>query len=211
MGTTRKLEADVEQPASAYAMKISLLGSKPAIWRRFCVPADITFDRLHDVIQIVMGWEESHLHCFEINGRKFSESDEDMDVDWMEEAEFVLSDLVPRAGAKFLYEYDFGDGWEHELLVERIDEVPKGHGACIQCLDGKRACPPEDVGGIGGFEEYLSALENPKHPEHIEYREWRGPFDPKAFDLNAVNIEIAKYCRWSRPRAVSQELFAGHG
>jgi len=159
------------QPMTAYVFKITLLDSKPAIWRRFCVPGDITLDRLHDVVQIVMGWEESHLHCFEIDGRQFSESDEDMDAEWLEEAGFILRDLVPRAGIKFIYEYDFGDAWRHELLVERIDEVPEGHRVCIVCMDGKRACPPEDVGGIGGYEEYLAALKNPKHSEHESYRE----------------------------------------
>lgn len=196
-----------DQAKTAYTIKITLLGSKPPIWRRFCVPGEITLDRLHDVIQIVMGWEESHLHRFEINGQRFSEKPEE-EADGAEEAGFVLSELLRKARTKFLYEYDFGDGWEHELIVERIDEVPEGHRACIGCIGGKRACPLEDVGGVDGFAEYIAALKNPKHPEHESYREWRGPFDPSEFGPDAVNFELAKYCRWSRPRSFSQELFA---
>ena len=206
------LDTRTAKAPAAYTIKITLRGSKPSIWRRFCVPAEITLDRLHDVIQIVMGWEESHLHCFEIDGRKFTEDPEEPDSDRVEEADFVLSDLVPRSGTKFTYEYDFGDGWRHELLVESVDEVPEEHRACISCMDGKRACPPEDVGGIGGYEEYLAALKDPKHPEHRSYQEWRGPsFDPNTLDFDAVNIELAKYSRWSRPRPVLQELFVGNG
>lgn len=198
-----------DRSKTAYTLKITLLGSKPSIWRRFCVPGEITLDRLHDIIQIVMSWEESHLHRFTINDRRFSEKPED-EADGEEDADFALSDLVPKVKTKFLYEYDFGDGWEHALLVESINEVPEGHRACVCCMDGKRACPPEDVGGIDGYAEYLLALKDPKHPEHEPYLEWRGPFDPTEFDIDAVNFELAKYCRWSRPRSISQELFA-HG
>ena len=199
-----------DEAKTAYVIKITLLGSKPPIWRRFCVRGDITLDRLHDVIQIVMGWEESHLHRFEINGRRFSEKPEE-EADGAEEGGFVLSELLRKARTKFLYEYDFGDGWGHELLVESINEVPEGHRACIGCIEGKRACPPEDVGGIDGYAEYLAALKDPKHPEHKSYQDWRGSFDPLEFDIDVVNFELAKYCRWSRPRSVSQELFAGGG
>lgn len=194
---------------TAYIIKIALVGSKPSIWRRFCVPGEITLDRLHDVIQIVMGWEEYHLHRFEINGRRFTENPEE-DAEGEEESGFFLSELVQQRRTKFLYAYDFGDGWHHELVVESIDEVPEGHLACIICMDGKRACPPEDAGGIDGYAEYLAALKDPKHPEHKSYRDWSGPFDPSEFDLDAVNLELAKYCRWARPRSVSQEIFA-HG
>lgn len=192
---------------TAYIIKISLVGAKPAIWRRFCVPGEITLDRLHDVIQIVMGWHECHLHRFEIDGKRYSEAPEDAEVEGTEEGSFRLWDLVPRTKTKFLYEYDFGDGWTHELTVEQIDDVPKGHHACIGCMDGKRSCPPEDVGGVDGYAEFLAALKNPQHTEHEGYLEWcGGEFDPNAFDLDAVNLELARYARWSRPRQLPQDL-----
>jgi len=193
----------------AYVLKINLVGIKPTIWRRFCVPGEITLDRLHDVIQIVMGWSETHLHRFEISGRRFTEQPEDVDQDGQDEAAVVLHDVVPRAGARFLYGYDFGDNWRHEILVEAIDEVPEAHRACIRCLEGKRACPPEDVGGTGGFDEFLEAIKDRKHPEHQSHMDWCGGFDPNAFDCDAVNFELARCARWSRPRSVETQLFAG--
>ncbi len=199
-----------DSPGAAYVIKISLLDTKPSIWRRFCVPGGITLDRLHDVIQIVMGWQECHLHCFEIDGQRYTESPEDPEVDGQEEAGFKLSDLVSRAKAKFAYKYDFGDGWRHELAVESIGQVPKGHRACIGCMDGKRSCPPEDVGGIDGYAEFLAALCDPNHSEHDSYKEWCGAgFDPKAFDSELTNVELGKYARWSRPRQVDQQLAGG--
>lgn len=189
---------------TAYIIKITLLGSKPPIWRCFCVPGQTTLDRLHDVIQIVMGWQESHLHCFEIDGQRYSEAPEDMDTDGQEEGNFRLCDLVPRAKTKFSYEYDFGDGWQHTLIVDSIETVPPGHRVRVTCLAGEGSCPPEDVGGPDGYKEFLAALDNPKHPEHESYREWcGGGFDRTAYDLDAVNFELAKYTRWSRPRHLS--------
>ena len=199
--------AHAKSVETAYVIKITLTGNKPPIWRRFCVPGEITLDRLHDVIQIVMGWQESHLHCFKIGGQGYTEAPEDVSVDGREEGNFRLCDVVPRVRTEFSYEYDFGDGWRHALIVNTIDAVPAGHRACLGCLDGKRSCPPEDVGGIDGYDEFLAALDDQKHPEHETYREWcGGHFDPSAFDVNEVNLELAKYARWSRPRLVAQEL-----
>ena len=195
---------------SAYVMKVSLIDSKPAIWRRFCVPGQTTLDRLHDIIQIVMGWQECHLHSFTIAGQRYTEAPGDHDDDAQEESGFTLAELVPQANAKFTYQYDYGDDWQHELRVESISEVPEGHKACIGCMDGKRNCPPEDVGGIDGFNEFLAAIRDSKHPEHASYLDWcGGSYDPRALDLDLINGELAKYARWSRPRAVSQELLAG--
>ena len=196
-------------PQLAYVMKIRLIESKPAIWRRFCVPGETTLDRLHDIIQVVMGWRECHLHSFLIDGQRYTESPGDYDEDALDESGFALAELVLQENAKFTYQYDYGDDWQHELVVESINEVPDGHKACIGCMDGKRNCPPEDVGGITGFSEFLAAIRDPKHPEHDDYLEWHGGrFRPNAFDLDEVNDELAKYARWSRPRAVPQELLA---
>jgi len=192
---------------TAYQIKMALSGIKPPIWRRFSVPGEITLDRLHDVIQIVMGWEEMHLHCFEINGQRYTEAPEDADLDGVEEGRHRLCDLIKRPKAKFTYEYDFGDGWHHTLVIEKITPVPKDHEARIVCLHGRRSCPPEDVGGIWGYGEFLAALANPEHAEHTEYLEWcGGEFDPDAFDEDTVNLELLKYARWSRPRVLSDAL-----
>ena len=197
----------VKSEDTAYVIKITLTGSKPPIWRRLCVPGEITLDRLHDVIQIIMGWQECHLHCFEIGGQRYTEAPEDVSTDGQEEGDFRLCDLVPRAKTKFSYEYDFGDRWQHTLIVDAIDAVPTGHRACVGCLDGKRSCPPEDVGGLDRYYEFLAALDDPQHPEHEGYQEWcGGHFDPKAFDIDEVNLELGKYVWWSRPRRLSQAL-----
>lgn len=195
---------------AAYTLKITLSGSKPPIWRRFCLPGAVTLDRLHDVIQIVMGWQETHLHRFEIAHRCYEEKSEESEADALNEGEYRLCDLVAGKGDRFTYEYDFGDGWRHVLLIEAVTRPPAGHGACVACLDGRRRCPPEDVGGSDGYAEFLSALGDPDHPERASYLEWcGGDFDPAAFDLDAVNLELAKYVRWARPRTVDQELWAG--
>ncbi|MBN1488712.1 MAG: plasmid pRiA4b ORF-3 family protein [Phycisphaerae bacterium] len=192
---------------AVYVIKIVLRESKPAIWRRFRVPGAISLDRLHDVIQIVMGWQEKHLHCFEIGDQRYTEAPEDCDTEGIEEAHFTLDDLVSSAKTKFAYQYDFGDSWWHTLKVERVTPVPRGHCAYVACMDGKRSCPPEDVGGIDGYSEFLNAMKDRTHPEHESYQEWHGSaFDPKAFDADAVNLELAKYVRWTRPRAIAQEL-----
>lgn len=198
---------DTPPNETAYVIKIRLLDTKPQIWRRFFVPGGITLDRLHDVIQIVMGWQECHLHEFRIAGRKYTERTDESRDDELEEAGFKLCDLVQTERGRFIYTYDFGDGWNHELLVEEIREVPKGHRACIGCLDGKRRCPPEDVGGVHGFAEFLKAIQDEKHEEHESYLEWcGGSFDAGEFDVDLVNVDLAKFARWSRPRRVVQQM-----
>lgn len=147
------------------------------------------------------------MHCFKINGCTYTEAPEDPEIDGEEESDFKLADLLPRASMTFTYDYDFGDGWHHSLAIESVTEVPNERRAYLGCLDGKRSCPPEDVGGIEGFQEFLKAIREPKHPEHESFREWwGGQFDAAAFDLEAVNSELAKYARWTRPRGVSQDL-----
>ena len=195
---------------TAYTLKINLDGIKPRIWRTFSVPGEITLDRLHDVIQIVMGWQESHLHCFQIDGERYTEASEDQEMDGLEEGGAKLCDLVLRAKIRFEYEYDFGDGWHHTLVVDHIQQVPEKHRACVACFEGKRRCPPEDVGGVSGYEEFVEAIRDSKHEEHDRYLEWvGGKFDSEHFDIRAVNLELLKYARWARPRVHQQELLVG--
>lgn len=175
-----------------YQLKITLKGSKPPIWRRFQVPADITLVRLHDVIQDVMGWTDSHLHQFIIGDTYYGRRDPEFGLDdVMDERKTKLSQVVRNVKAKFAYEYDFGDGWEHLLVLEKILPPDPG-GRYPVCLDGKRNCPPEDCGGIWGYEgHFLKAIQNPKHPDHEDMLEWIGDsFDPEAFDVEEVNQRL---------------------
>lgn len=173
-------------------LKVMLIGSKPPIWRRILVADTTTLSQLHNILQIVMGWDDYHLHMFTINGQIYGdpEGDEYGDLGTKNEARFKLNQLVSGEGLKFRYEYDFGDSWEHELIVEKILLAEKGVRYPL-CIAGKRACPPEDVGGVWGYEDFLRAIANPKHPEHDEYLEWiDGGFDPERFDLEEVNDRL---------------------
>jgi len=190
---------------TAYRLRITLQGLHPPIWRRIVVPGDITLDRLHDVIQIVFDWLDNHLHRFEIDGVEYTEGPEE-DPDWKaeEEGEFLLCDLVAQPRQTFLYEYDFGDGWRLDILVEKIDTIPEDYELDLGCLAGERAAPPDDVGGLGGYEHFLAAVNDPGHPEHDRYlRWWGGSFDPEELDLDFVNSELTKWLRWSRPRPLA--------
>jgi len=187
-----------------YQIKVTLNDSKPPIWRRILVNENVTLSKLHDILQIVMGWTNSHLHHFFINEQFYGEpaDDEFGDTGTKDETRFKLNQLVGREGYKFRYEYDFGDSWLHDLVVEKIlpADPSTGSGGVRYpvCVAGKRACPPEDVGGVWSYEDFLKAIANPKHPEHDRYLEWIGEnFDPERFDLNEVN-ERLRHPRKSR-------------
>ena len=183
-----------------YLLRIKLLDIKPEIWRRFVVPANITLDRLHDVIQIVMGWTDSHLHEFTIGKKRYTEYQEYKE-DGLACGRYRLGDLIKQKGRTFHYLYDFGDSWEHELTLEESRYFHQEPGIAIACLDGERACPPEDVGGVPGYFEFCKALKDSNHEEHERYVEWSGgDYDSEEFDANAVNWELMKYLRWSRDR-----------
>lgn len=189
----------------SYVLKVSLLDIEPEIWRRFVVPADITLDRLHDVIQIVMGWEDYHLHQFTVSGRRYTEYPESPD-DGKDDGRYRLGNLVKRKGLSFEYIYDFGDNWVHQVLLEEITYAQGPQDEPFRLLAGERACPPEDVGGDGGYAEYCAAMKNWQHPEHREYVQWRGLYDPEMVDLDEKNMELRKYLRWSRPRLMAREV-----
>lgn len=183
-----------------YLLKIQLLDIEPAIWRRFVVPASITLDRLHDVIQIVMGWTDSHLHEFTIGNKRYTEYPESKE-DGLACGRYRLGDLIKQKGHIFRYLYDFGDSWEHELVLEESRYFNPELRTELACLDGQRACPPEDVGGVPGYFEFLNALKDPNHEEHESYTEWSGGnFDSERFDPESINWELMKYLRWSRDR-----------
>ena len=183
-----------------YLLKIQLLDIEPAIWRRFVVPAGITLDRLHDVIQIVMGWTDSHLHEFTIGNKRYTEYPESKE-DGLVCGRYRLGDLLKQKGRTFHYMYDFGDSWEHELVLEESRYFNPELRSDLACIEGKRACPPEDVGGVPGYFEFCNALKDSNHEEHESFMEWSGgDFDSERFYTEFVNWELMKYRRWSRAR-----------
>jgi Plasmid pRiA4b ORF-3-like protein len=170
-----------------YQLKLTLLNSKPPIWRRIQVRASMTLPQLHDTIQVAMGWTDSHLHQFIIGGVEYGLPDPDFADDMRTEQRVKLERVVTSEKDRFVYEYDFGDSWTHIILLEKIlPPDPLVHYP--RCLTGKRACPPEDVGGIWGYAEFLEAIRESDHPEHDDMLEWcGGAFDPEAFPLDDIN------------------------
>lgn len=173
-----------------YQLKITLHASKPPIWRRVLVPSNITLGELHRVIQAVMGWYNCHLHEFVIGDRYYGDPSLDLGYEVWSENHVLVRYVVPGEKFKFSYEYDFGDSWLHDILVEKI-LPPDPEQTLPVCLKGRRACPPEDVGGIWGYYDFLEALQDPNHPEHTTYLEWiGGKWDAEAFDLDETNRRL---------------------
>jgi hypothetical protein len=165
-------------------LKVVLEGIRPQVWRRLRVPATFSLADVHVVVQVAMGWEDSHLHQFTIDRVSYTAVTADDPSDMRDERSIRLSDLA-RKGRSFTYEYDFGDGWEHKITVEEIDKDATDSAAT--CVDGKRACPPEDSGGPYGYMRLARILGNPRHREYEDMRDWAGDFDPTTFDVTSIN------------------------
>lgn len=173
-----------------YQAKITLKGIRPPIWRRVLVPGAMRLSDLHQVIQTVFGWTDSHLHQFEIDRASYGQPD-DFDQDVRDEAKVILWDAIGVGTKRFTYVYDFGDNWEHEVVVEKVIAGDSGRERPV-CLAGRRHRPPEDCGGPPGYAEFLRAISDPRHAEHAAMLEWvGGAFDPEAFDIAAVNRALA--------------------
>jgi hypothetical protein len=174
-----------------YQLKVTLKRSKPPIWRRFLIASSVTLPELHDVLQIVMGWTNSHLHQFRAAGSEYGMPDPDFGLeDVMDEQGVRLDRLLVREKDSMSYEYDFGDGWEHVILLEKLLPFEPNQALPV-CIKAKGACPPEDVGGLWGYYRFLEAIKDPKHPEHEELKEWLADdFDPDAFDMGWVNQQL---------------------
>lgn len=174
-----------------YQIKMTLNNIRPPIWRRVLVSDNITLFDLHKIIQRAFGWYNCHLHEFTIHAVPYGDpaSDEFDEFGLKDEIKFTLRKLKLSEGSRFTYEYDFGDSWEHTLILEKI--LPFAEGTDLpQCIKGKRACPPEDVGGPWGYQGFLEAINDPQNKEHDSYREWIGEFDPEAFDLEDINKRL---------------------
>ena len=191
-----------------YQIKVTLLGTDPPIWRRLLVPADLTLEQLHHVLQLAMGWEGCHRHEFRIGPQRFG-TPTPMEKAFgglrtASERTARLYNVLDRAGIKAVYTYDFGDSWEHRIVVEK-HLAPEPGRAYPACLTGERHGPPEDCGGIPGFYNLLEAIGDPGHEEHDELLDWLGGnFDPDAFSVDEVNRRLAAIQR-RRSKAAAQK------
>ena len=240
--------------SSIYQIRVTLDGSKPPIWRKLAVPSSIVLGELHEVIQIAMGWTNSHMHQFILRGKKPKprplpprtrgtsvaevidlpdgrkgcvlstrpagndepETPAKADTSWPgtsdryfltkvtpwgeptelegeDEEAVTLGEVCPKVKSKLIYEYDFGDGWEHTIEVQKIIDPEPGVEYPV-CLGGKKACPPEDCGGIWGYYHLLETITDPDADDHEDMVEWLGvDFDPDAFDLEEANTILMEW------------------
>jgi hypothetical protein len=185
-------------------LHIELEGIEPKIWRRVVVPSIITLDRLHDVIQIVMGWSDTHQHEFLIASQRFTDMlESDGNGKCEEESLFRLGSLLDKKVMELTYLYDFGDEWTHRVKVEKTGLEDDEEWGNLYCIEGWGNCPPEDVGGVPGFEEFCEAVSNKKHPEHETMKAWYGDdFERDLFDCDEVNLGLLFFLRWSKDRSL---------
>lgn len=176
-----------------YQLKIMLMGIRPPIWRRILVPSTMRLCCLHDTIQVVFGWTDTHLHNFEQRGAYWGVPDEEFE-EMADEGKVSVGNVLVRVGDSMTYTYDFGDDWRHKILLERV--LPAGAISRPVCLGGRRHRPPEDVGGPSGYQEFLNASLQPEHGESEQLRKWAGGrFHAEEFNLKGVN-EVLESMGW---------------
>ncbi len=191
--TTAKRRPAAGTPQSIHQLKVTLLDISPPVWRRIQVPSNASLGELHFILQTVMDWDDDHLHLFSVKGAEYA--DGRVEDPWggsapKNEDRARLARVAP-LGTRLRYEYDFGDCWEHDLVVEKV--FPAEPGVTYpHCVAGRRACPPENCGGPARYVDLLGALKAPAHPRHEAALDWFGNgFDPEAFDPEAVNAWLA--------------------
>ncbi|MBA3441808.1 MAG: plasmid pRiA4b ORF-3 family protein [Pyrinomonadaceae bacterium] len=178
-----------------YELKITLCQTDPPIWRQVLVTDSTTLGDLHWIIQLSLGWTNSHLHQFIIDGQYYSDPEFELGEyldEVHDEHRTTLGKVIAVENVRFIYDYDFGDSWRHEISVEKIR--PLGQDVTYpQCAAGTRACPPEDCGGVWGYANFLAAIGDPSHPEHEEMLEWvGGAFDPERCDFKGINWQLKR-------------------
>lgn len=182
---------DLTMARMIYQLRITLEDVEPVVWRRVLVPGGYTLDRVHRVVQYAMGWGDYHLHVFDARGVQYGVPDPDGLLEVRDELDVRL-DSVAADGDRLRYTYDFGDWWEHEIVVEEV-ATADAEAMYPTCVGGEGACPPEDIGGPSGYEEFLAAVADPKNPDHAAMLEWVGrPFDPSAFDAGRVSTLLRR-------------------
>jgi hypothetical protein len=175
-----------------YQLKVTLLGTKPLIWRRLLVPADLVLASLHGILQTAMGWQNSHLYDFKVGKQTYGRPDPEeryfsLGPPTTNDRKVRLEEVLPAVRSKLVYTYDMGDSWEHSVVVEkRLPADP--NQTYPMCIGGERACPPEDSGGVPGFYGLLEAIQHPEDEQGAEMIEWLGDeYDPEAFSVEDVN------------------------
>jgi hypothetical protein len=185
----RTVKAKQSSGAGIVSLKVTLLGIRPPIWRRLLMPGTMTLGHLHVAIQAAMGWHNSHLHAFDIDGRQYGDPGNVDDV--ADENRLTLNGLLKSGVARFGYSYDFGDDWDHLVAIEKRAPAPAA-AVPPACVAGKRNCPPEDCGGVWGYQRLLAILADPGDPEHAEQMEWvGGEFDPEEFAVERADAMVA--------------------
>lgn len=192
----------------AYILRVSIKGIKPQIWRKLSVPDDYTLGDLHYILQAVFDWDDDHLHSFTVNSTEYRSTKYEMGMDLIyndtaDEDSVCLYDLDLQPKQKFIYVYDFGDSWKHEITVSQIIPI-SAENAQPRCLGGKRASPLEDSGGIWGYEAMLEALQDPHSKKYEEMHEWAGDFDPEYFNLEEINAHLEKIFK-STPQKLEKD------
>jgi hypothetical protein len=171
-----------------YELHVELADIHPRIWRKILVPDSMKLSQLHELLQLVMGWNNSHLHSFQFGKKVFSSRPTELEeLNMLDEGKYTLERALVESAHEFVYEYDFGDSWRHLVQVKLVTK-PNIEWFYPLCVAGARAAPPDDVGGPPGYMEFLAAIKNTKHPEHESMLSWiGGAFDPEGFDLNMIN------------------------
>lgn len=176
----------------ALQLKVTLCHTRPPVWRRLEVRGSMTLGRLHDVLQIALGWTDSHMHQFVADGVVYGVPDPDWDMPVKSEARVRLDRVLREPKDAIVYEYDFGDGWEHLVVLEQLLPLDRARHRHPRVTGGRRACPPEDCGGIPGFYEMLEILGDPTHPEHEAMVVWTGgDYDADRFDMEETNLFLS--------------------
>ena len=187
------MTANKNKKQEIVTVRINLVNYWPEIWRVFQVPTAISLPSLNDVIQVVMGWTNTHLHEFRLGHQRFADPTHDDlgDNDALDSRTVPLSAFMQDPGDEMHYAYDFGDGWEHRLVATSFSQEVLPYA---QCLAGERACPLEDVGGVHGFREFLRAITDPEHEEHASQLSWcGGSFNPEEFDIADTNAALKQH------------------
>ncbi len=184
-----------DQPGDILRVRITLRDVTPPVWRRLDVPADLTLARLHECIQVTMGWTFSHLHEFRVGDRCYGVPDPEFhgaERPVYRDASIKLNAIVKRGIDRFEYLYDFGDDWRHEIAIEGTLRAEPGE-ELPRFVDGARRCPPEDCGGPPGYQEFLEAATSPDHPEHDEAVAWYGEeYDPDDIEEAAIRAQLSR-------------------
>jgi len=191
-----------------YQFKVTLIGVAPPVWRCIHVSGDFSLAQLHRALQVAMGWENYHLYVFCIGRKKYGPPDVgDDDLGLIDAKRTRIRAGLSGVGTTCTYVYDYGDNWHHELLLEAV-LMPAPETTYPRCIAGERRCPPEDVGGIGGYAHYLEAMADPNRHDHEEMMMWRGAFDAEEFSVEKVNQELAKKFRSKSKPSVPRSVTA---